>query len=51
MFEEQKYIVNKTGCLIPCKYREYEIMGESKEGPEYVFHTKLMDGYFIINTS
>ena len=24
---EPRVIINKTGCLIPCKYREYKVVG------------------------
>ena len=29
---EQKVVINSTNCLIPCKYKEYKVVGEAKYG-------------------
>ena len=30
---EKKIIINKTGCLVPCKYREYHVLRDPIRAP------------------
>ena len=32
LFPDQKTIINKTGCLVPCTYKEFEIVGSPTYG-------------------
>ena len=35
---EQKIIINKTGCMIPCTYKEYSMVGTPNTGSGANFH-------------
>ena len=44
MYSDQNQIISKTGCLVPCTYREFQIVGEPRIASNTIYGQQMKKG-------